>query len=280
MEAPSPRVGVMARLHPEGDPFWEVRAFGLSVCQLVGWEPELWTARRARRVREESAAAGVRATAFWAGWPGPKVWDFLQGPQTLGIVPARWRAERVAVLKDAGRFAREAGLPAVITHLGFLPEHPSDPLFAEVVEAVREIALALEDLGLEFWFETGQETPVAMLRLMREVGTGNLGVNLDPANLVLYGKANPVDALDVLGGLVRNVHAKDGLYPTDPMKLGREVKVGEGKVRFPELLRRLGETGFGGEFIIEREISGEEQGRDIAETVRYLSGLLEAGPCA
>jgi sugar phosphate isomerase/epimerase len=128
--------------------------------------------------------------------------------------------------------------------------------------------------GLEFWFETGQETPVTVLRLIEAVGTGNLGINLDPANLILYGKGNPIDALDVFGKHVRNVHAKDGMYPTDPMQLGREVKVGEGRVRFPEFVRRLEEIGFKGEYIIEREISGEQQKKDIAATVKYLEGLL------
>jgi len=78
----------------------------------------------------------------------------------------------------------------------------------------------------------------------------------------------------VFGAFVRNVHAKDGLYPTDPMKLGQEVKVGEGRVRFPEFVRRLDEIGFTGEFIIEREISGDQQNRDIAATVAYLKKLI------
>ncbi len=78
----------------------------------------------------------------------------------------------------------------------------------------------------------------------------------------------------MFGGYVRNVHAKDALYPTDPMKLGAEVKVGTGKVRFPEFIRRLDEIGFAGEFIIEREITGEQQAKDIRETVSYLEALL------
>ena len=113
-----------------------------------------------------------------------------------------------------------------------------------------------------------------MLRLIHEVGTSNLGLNLDAANLILYGKANPIDALDVFGSYVRNVHVKDGLYPTDPMRLGAEVKVGEGKVRFPEFLGALNDLGYTGELIIEREISGEQQRRDIRDTVTYLKRLL------
>ena len=268
------RIGVITSLVEDGPCFGKLRAFGLRVCQLVSWSPGAWTADLARRVREEAREGGVRVTSFWAGWEGPKVWDFVWGPTTLGIVPAEHRATRVASLKRGGDFARELGVPAVITHLGFIPENPSDPEFPQVVEAVRDVALHLRSLGLEFWFETGQETPVTMLRLLAAVGTGNLGVNLDPANLILYGKGNPVDALDLLGPYVRNVHAKDGLYPTDPMLLGREVRVGEGRVRYPEFLARLGEVGFTGELIIEREISGAEQDRDIRATVEYLGRLL------
>jgi sugar phosphate isomerase/epimerase len=232
--------------------------------------------KRAAELRREAEAAGIVLTSLWAGWPGPKAWDFTDGPLTLGIVPREYRAERVAALKQAGHFAKVLGVPAIVTHLGFIPENAKDPLFDETVETVRDIAEHLKQLGLEFWFETGQETPVTMLRLIECVGTGNLGVNLDSANLILYGKANPVDSLDVFGQHVRSVHAKDGMYPTDPMKLGREVKVGEGRVRFPEFVTRLGEIGFGGAFIIEREISGEQQRRDIEATIVYLKSLLEA----
>lgn len=269
-------IGVIAPLKPGGETLKKVADFGLKVCQVVGWKPEDWTAAAAAKLRGEMAWLDVRISGFWAGWPGPRVWDFIAGPATLGLVPAEYRAMRVGALMRAADFAKGLGVRAIVTHLGFIPENPSDPAFGEVVEAVREVAGHCRSLGLEFWFETGQETPVTMLRLVREVNTGNLGLNLDPANLILYGKGNPVDALDVFGEHVKNIHAKDGLYPTDPMKLGREVKVGEGRVRFPEFVRRLAEIGFAGEFIIEREIQeGDEQRRDIAETVAYLRKLLE-----
>jgi len=268
------KIGAIVGLTPEGPTLATAQEFGLEVCQLCSWNPDLFTAERAEAVRREAAATGIEITSFWAGWPQPAVWDFVDGPLTLGLVPAAYRATRVATLKKAGDFAQRAGLPAVVTHLGFIPENARDPVFAEVVEAVREVALYLKERGLEFWFETGQETPVTMLRLIQCVGTGNLGINLDPANLILYGKGNPIDALDVFGSYVRSVHAKDGLYPVDPMRLGREVKVGEGRVRFPEFVRRLAEIGYCGAFIIEREISGEQQRRDIRETIGYLKQLI------
>lgn len=268
-------IGVIVPFRESGGTFDELVASGLSTCQLVSWDPVLWSETNADAVQEEMRDKGVSPTSFWGGWTGPKVWDFLDGPQTLGIVPEEYRPGRVAELKKAGDFAKRIGLPAVITHLGFIPENPKDPRFRDVVAAVREIAEHLAALGLEFWFETGQETPVTMLRLIQEVGTGNLGVNLDPANLILYGKANPIDSLDVFGGYVKNIHAKDGEYPTDPMKLGHEVKVGEGRVRYPEFVKALGDVGFTGAFIIEREISGEQQKRDILDTITYLRDLLD-----
>jgi L-ribulose-5-phosphate 3-epimerase len=271
------RIGVLASLNADGESFRETVAFGLKTCQLTSWEPGTWNGDLAARVRGEALKSGLVIEAFWAGWTGPMVWDFLQGPATLGIVPAAYRVHRVAELKSAGEFARALGVPAVITHLGFIPENPTDPLYADVVAAVKEIAIHLKGLGLQFWFETGQETPVTLLRLIHAVGTGNLGINLDPANLILYGKASPVDALTVLARFVRNVHAKDGMYPTDPDKLGNEVRLGDGAVQWPLLVKKLTALGYRGPYVIEREVSGEEQKRDIAHAVSYLEGLLGAG---
>lgn len=268
------QIGVMASLRGDGSSLKYVADFGLKTCQLCCWDKNLFTDKLAESIRRESRKTKVKITSLWAGWPGPAVWDLVDGPYTLGLVPPQYRAERVAVLKAAGDWAGKAGIPAIVTHLGFIPENAKDPEFAAVVAAVNDIAEHCKKLGVEFWFETGQETPVTMLRLIQQVGTGNLGVNLDPANLILYGKANPVDSLDVFGQHVTGIHAKDGLYPTDPMKLGHEVKVGEGKVRFPDFVRRLGEIGYTGAFIIEREIGGDQQTEDIATTVKYLKNLL------
>ncbi len=269
------RIGIIVGVDENPHLFEAAVGFGVQRVELNGWDADVFSPALAEWIRAEAGRLGLQLTALWAGWPGPKVWDFIQGPETLGIVPAKHRPARLAALKKGADFAHRLGLPAIITHLGFIPENASDPAFKEVVSAVREVAEYLAGLGMQFWFETGQETPVTMLRLIHEVGTGNLGVNLDPANLILYGKANPVDALDVFGAYVRSVHAKDGLYPTDPYRLGEEVKIGAGKVNFPGLLARLAEFNYQGSLIIEREISGEQQQRDIRESISYLSALLE-----
>ena len=268
------RIGVIVPLAAKSNLFDEAASFGVKRVELNGWNADIFTPALAESIRGESRRHGIQITALWAGWPGPHHWDFIQGPETLGIVPVQHRPARVAALKKGADFAHSLGLPAIITHLGFIPENATDPAFKDVVLAVKDVAEYAAALGMEFWFETGQETPVTMLRLIHEVGTSNLGINLDPANLILYGKANPVDALDVFGQYVRSVHAKDGLYPTDPYRLGHEVKIGQGKVNFPALLARLTEIGYQGPLIIEREISGEQQVIDMKEAVTYLSALL------
>ena len=265
------KIGVLNGLRNGGRCFDRVQQFGLDVCQLSVWAGPEATPEVADVVREESARTGVRICAVWGGWPGKAEWNFTGGPTTLGIVPREMRRERLDALKHEADFAQRCGAPALITHVGFIPENITDPMFDEVVEAIREIAVHCDQLGLGFWFETGQETPVTLLRTIKRVGTGNMGINLDPANLILYGKGNPVDALDVFGQYVTNIHVKDGMYPTDPDKLGEEVKPGLGKVNFPVFVKRLKEIGFDGDWIIEREIpEGDEQTRDIRETVENL----------
>ncbi|MBQ8972991.1 MAG: sugar phosphate isomerase/epimerase [Clostridia bacterium] len=249
---------------------------GFRHCQLISWNPVYWTDENAAQVLALTKEFDVTITAFWCGWVGPKFWNFTEGPETLGIVPIAYRAERVQNLLDGAAYARKIGVQDVVTHMGFIPENMTDPNWSGVVAAVKAVALELKRNNQNLLFETGQETPVVLLRLFETIATGNLYVNLDPANLILYGKANPLDAMDVFGDYVRGVHAKDGFYPTNGKELGREVKVGTGKVNFPALLKLLKEHGYDGSLTIEREIEGEQQIADIKETQIFLNDLIQA----
>ena len=128
--------------------------------------------------------------------------------------------------------------------------------------------------GQHFIFETGQETPITLLRLIEDAGCDTLGINLDPANLILYGKANSADAITVFGKYVMDTHIKDGLYPTGGSALGKEVKVGEGMADIPEVVKRLRAVNYTGNYIVEREIKGEQQTKDIIDTLAYLKSIL------
>lgn len=216
----------------------------------------------------------VIATTVEVVGPAPLQWDFLHGPSTIGLVPPSTRTARIDALRQASDFARQVGIGQVQTHCGFIPEDPNDALYAGTVEAIRTVAQHCHDNGQNFLMETGQETPTTMSRAIRDVDLPNLGVGLDTANLILYGKANPVDAVDILGPHVRSIHAKDGRWPTDPDKLGEEVLIGKGLVDFRSVFTKLHRLGYSGAVTIERETSGPQQIEDVRQEKMYLEKVL------
>lgn len=272
------KIGTMVYLTSEAElrtKFEQLLEFGFDNCQFGSWNPHDWTDENADMVNRLTAEYNVTISAFWCGWEGPMVWDFYEGQTTLGLVPPEYREMRIKNLCDGGDFAKKLGVCDVITHMGFIPENPNDPNFASFCAAVRIVAEHLKANGQNLLFETGQETPVTMLRCFETVGTDNLAVNLDTANLILYGRANPVDALDVFGKYVRNIHAKDGFYPTNGHNLGEEVRIGDGKVDFRTLFVKLREIGYNSYVTIEREISGDQQNADIAYSRDYLNEIIK-----
>jgi L-ribulose-5-phosphate 3-epimerase len=269
------KLGVLVPLEegPE-EALQKAAGLGFPTCQVVCWKPELLSETVARRLVAATARLGLEITTLWTGTPGRYAWNFTQGPDTIGLVPPATRAARLAVLKQGSDFARQADIPSITTHVGFIPENPSDPLYGGVVAALAELAEHCRVNRQAFWFETGQETPITLLRTIQDIGSDNLGINLDPANLLMYGKANPVDALDVFGTYVQGVHAKDGEYPTNGRNLGVEKPLGEGRVSFPALIAKLRALGFTGALTIEREISGPQQIEDIRRGKLYLEAIL------
>ncbi len=251
----------------------KVRSLGLPTFQAC-CGPDVYRSDEAlERLKTACAENKVEVSTVWAGLPGPAVWNFVEGPATIGMVPPEFRVERTKALQDAAVWAARLGAPSITTHCGFIPADPKDPNYIGTVDSLKAVAAVCGDKGVEFWFETGQETPITLLRTIEDIGTENLGINLDPANLLMYGNANPIDALDVFGSWVRGVHAKDGEYPTDGRELGHEKPMGEGRVNFPVLIPKLKSMGFQGALTIEREISGDQQVADIKRAMAILEPL-------
>lgn len=252
-----------------------VKELGLTNCflSLDGYINH-FTASLASQLNELLQKYGIVATSAEVVGPGRLVWDFLDGPSTIGLVPRATRALRIDALKQTSDFAKMLRIPRVQTHCGFIPENPRDSLYDESVHAIREVAQYCALNGQDFLMETGQETPTTMLRAFKDVNQPNLGIGFDTANLILYGKANPVDAVDLIGPHVKSVHAKDGLFPTDPMKLGKEVLIGTGRVDFAKTLTKLREFGYTGAITIEREISGPQQIEDVKKEKLYLERVI------
>ena len=256
--------------------FADLKKYGFESCQLCSWDPSMWTDENAAAVAEISEKHGITISGFWCGWEGPSDWNFYEGQLTLGLVPVDYRYARVKNLCDGADFAHRLGITDVVTHMGFIPENPYDPNYPGFCRSVRIVAEHLKRNGQYLLFETGQETPVTMLRCFETVGCDNLAVNLDTANLILYGKANPVDALEVFGKYVRNLHAKDGCWPVNGHDLGVETAIGEGRVDFPAVFRKLHELGYDSWVTIEREIDGDRQLTDILNARDYLNGIVES----
>ena len=243
--------------------FRKAMDIGITSCQINVWNEGMYSDENAEAINRAIRNTGFKITTLWAGWAGPCEWNFTYGPATIGLVPVAYRNSRLATLKRASDFAEKIGVNMIATHVGFIPENPDHPDFAGTVGALRDLCRYMKPKGQYFLFETGQETPVTMLRTIQAIALDNVGINFDTANLILYGKANSLDALDVFGEYVMDTHIKDGVYPTDGLRLGREVAAGQGKANLPAIVKKLGELGYTGSFTIEREISGEQQMKDI-----------------
>jgi len=268
------KLGMIARLESEPEnELAKVKSLGFPTCQVTCGNMDLYNRDVAYRLRLAAETTSIEITTIWAGLPGKYVWNFIDGPSTIGLVPPRTRRMRLRALRKASDFAHKAGVESITTHLGFISENPKDTVYISLIDVLKEVVRFCEANGQSFWLETGQETPVTLLRTIEDVAAENLGVNFDSANLLMYGKANPVDALDVIGRYVRGVHAKDGEYPTNGRELGKEKPIGEGRVNFPVLIPKLKSLGYRGALTIEREIGGPQQIEDIKKAKFFLERL-------
>ncbi len=258
-----------------------LKKFGFNSCQLCCWDMKIFNDENARKIKALLEENEITVSTFWCGWEGEVFWNFYEGQKTLGLVPKKYRRRRVKNLCDGADFAKKLGINQVATHMGYIPENPYDKNFKPLCDAIRKVANHLKENNQTLLFETGQETPTTMLRCFETVGCDNLGINLDTANLIIYGKANPVDALDVFGEYVRDIHAKDAFYPKNGHDLGTEVRLGEGKVDFKQFFTKLKQLGYDSFITIEREIEGDEdevskqKNEDIIYAKTYLEDIIK-----
>lgn len=255
--------------------FRQVAELDIPTCQVSGVAEAALAGKYPdpALVRKAADEARVRISSVFLLWEGQH-FDNVRGPATMGLVPPALRKERLDSGKRYVDWVRRIGVNSITCHIGFIPDDECDPVYEGFVMTMRELAVHCARNDQVFCFETGQELPSTLKRTIRDVGTGNLFINLDPANLVLYGKANPLDAEAIFGDYVRGLHAKDGVWPNRDEALGHEMPLGEGMVRFDLLIRRLKARGFQGPLTIEREISGPQQRVDIQSAMRLLEPML------
>lgn len=181
---------------------------------------------------------------------------------TGGLAPdTTWKRNRESIRASA-EIAARLGLPLVTFHAGFLPHDKSDPAYSKMLSRLRVVAGIFDDHKIALGMETGQETATALASVLTDLNCPNVGVNFDPANMILYDKGDPVEAVDVLSPWLRQVHIKDALGAKIPGTWGTEVAVGSGAVAWPAFFATLRKLHFTGDLVIERE-AGEQRVADI-----------------
>jgi sugar phosphate isomerase/epimerase len=193
---------------------------------------------------------------------------------TGGIAPdATWEQNRKNIRATA-TLAQQLGLKLVTFHAGFLPHEAKDPNFAKMLRRLAETAEVFQAANIALGLETGQETAPALVQLLQTLKRPNVGVNFDPANMILYDKGNPIAALRVLGPWIRQVHIKDARRTKAPGTWGEEVAVGTGEVDWPAFFATLRELNYTGDIVVERE-AGSQRVADIRTAKEVVARMGE-----
>src|ERR1035438_9297788 len=165
------RLGLI--VHVDDDPdaaLRKVHEVGLPTAQLG---LEIFTSEMFEKFRRAIDQYGIEVTALNCSGPEPLVYDFYHGPETIGLVPGQYRQARIEQLKKASDFAKRLDIKAIHTHCGFIPENPNDPLYQEAIVGITDVVSHVRSNGQIFLFETGQETPITLLRAINDVGLDN-----------------------------------------------------------------------------------------------------------
>ncbi len=252
-----------------------VKSFGVRAGQL-GFPGELSLDGAAEKWDEALSAEHFIAATAVCSYLGEDYSDIPTVQRTVGLVPPATRSERIARTKSVSDVARQLAIDSVACHIGFVPHDPEERGYTEIRDVAREICDYCAENGQSFTLETGQEPAKVLLQFMEHVDRPNLKINFDPANMILYGTGDPIEALDVLGKHVISVHCKDGDWPPreKPAALGTERPLGEGSVDVPRFISKLKEIGYRGILSIEREESDPEQrAADIRKAISLLKTL-------
>ena len=214
-------------------------------------------------------SSGITITAGMISFPGEDYSTVAAIRKTGGYVSEQEFPIRRQLTKAAARAAKELGLKMLSTHIGFVPPS-SDPHYEPMVKRITDVAGDLNEFGITLLLETGQETAPELLQFLNDLSCHNVQVNFDPANMILYGAGDPIEAIGILGRHIGHVHVKDAKISSAPGKdWGEEVPFGEGDVPPRELLRALKDAKYTGPLVIERE-AGDTRMKDVAIAIKTL----------
>jgi L-ribulose-5-phosphate 3-epimerase len=268
------RLGVCSwSLKPDGA---EQLVEGLKACELTRVQlalgPLIHAAQAWRDVHRRLADAGIGIVSGMTGCADEDYSTLDTIRLTGGLVPdATWDRNRASI-EQSLRAAAGMDVRVISSHAGFIPGDRKDPTFDKLVSRVQWVADTFAREGATFLLETGQETADTLWAFLDAVDRPNVGVNFDPANMILYAKGDPIAALQRLLPRVRQVHIKDAVRTSTPGTWGKEVVVGEGEVAWPDFVATLHKDGFSGDLVIERE-AGPSRVADIRAAAAHIRDL-------
>ncbi len=257
------------------------RELGIPTVQIHAPHKETRTTEAAKKFLARCAEAGITLTAVFGGFEGESYADIATTARTVGLVPRETRAARAKEMKEISDFAKLLGCKVVALHIGFVPDKKSAAAdYNELLAVTRDLLDHVKQNDQRLHLETGQESADHLLEFIKDVARDNLFINFDPANMVLYGTGDPIEALKKVGHLVKSIHCKDAKWAPEGQRgkaWGTEVPLGEGDVGMETYLRTLKSLGYDGPLTIEREIphDREKQKADIGHAVNLLTKLRE-----
>lgn len=242
----------------------------LALADLSQMEPAERQAELA-----ELKASGLQLTGGMIHFAGEDYSSIARIRDTGGFIPDGEWGDRKKIVADVAKLGEELKAGAILAHVGFVPPH-GDAGYRPAVERVREVAKLLARHNLALHMETGQEPAGELLEFMKDLNEPNVFINFDPANLILYGAGDPIEAIRLIGKHIKHVHAKDATISSQPGKeWGAEVPFGTGDVNVQAFLKALKDVGYAGPLAIERE-AGDDRLGDIAKAVETLKGTVSA----
>jgi len=249
------------------------KEIGIPTVQIHAPHKGNRTAKHAEEILVRLAEFGITVTAVFGGFQGESYADIPTVVKTVGLVPAQTRAQRLAEMKEISDFSKMLGCNVIALHLGFVPHDTESALYQDVLAVTKDLCQYASANGQALHLETGQETAEALNQFIDDVGHDNLFVNFDPANMILYGTGEPIDALRALGQRVKSCHFKDATWSDTPGETwGAQVPLGQGDVDIQKYMDTLKEIGYQGPLTIEREIpeQPERQKQEIGQAVKLI----------
>jgi len=270
-------VGVFLRCTGQNDPLpalQAVKSLGLDTVQVSKLPDRFYTPEGAAEFAGMLRTTGIRADSVVAVFAGESYADRDAVVRTVGFRPLHLIKERLEYVRKCVDFADAIGARIVTFHMGFLPENPEEDAYKAMLAAVTDSAVYGAGKRVTISLETGQETGEQLAAFLDRITAARVGVNFDPANLIIYGVDAPSKALARVVSRVTSVHVKDALLPETPGAMGREVRPGEGRADLAECFRMLRASNFTGALIIENYVARGLK-TDPMDELRFAKAFLQ-----